>query len=141
MARTLSKRFADELATFVNNPNMRSVKKSEYGVGTGQCAYYGGTVGKSCKGCFVGRFLPKAMRIDLDKKYHNEPIRAIAAEYEGLPDIVMDNLNLMVSLQRLHDGDTFWNKEGLTGDGKKLLKRIVQDNAVLKMKDFKKFLS
>lgn len=90
------------------------------------CHYSPKTVGKeeTSEGCAVGRLLSPELREELDENYRGTGVSTDIL-FQSLPEEVQElGQGFLSSLQSLHDTDEYWNSEGITEDGERMVERI-----------------
>jgi hypothetical protein len=136
----LSKTLAKHLKVYIDDPSKRNVQNPENeDLG---CRYGTKSTGNiNSPGCFVGSFLPKELADKADDNKKDMSVtELIKLLGEECPEIITDNISLMIDFQRLHDCSYFFNKDkNLSDEGKNYLSRIIEKYK-LDLKPFKKFL-
>lgn len=90
------------------------------------CSYSPKTLWKEAtsEGCAVGRLLSPKLREELDRDFEGKSVR-YKPLFETLPKEIQELGEVFLSmLQSLHDGDTYWDSEGLSKVGEEEVQRI-----------------
>ena len=136
--KELSKKLADNLAYYVNDPKKRCSDGTV-------CKYSGVSVNKKTKGCFVGKLLSPKDRLKADNGLNalGSSVSSLCLHGKRLgikiPKIIKNNLTIMMAFQGFHDCYLNWKENGLSDRGKYELLQIIEANKLHK-KYFKKFL-
>lgn len=110
----------DTVNYYSENPEERRCK-SDVG-----CVYSPESIDNpNSEGCAVGRLLTDELKIKLDN-VGNLGCTGVSAIFHLLPlDIQAYSLDLLQSLQGLHDQDDNWTPDGISDIGEELVKRTI----------------
>jgi hypothetical protein len=136
MEKTLSQILAENLAYYVNDTSKRCYVSLSEEI---TCKYSGTTLRLDTDGCFVGRFLTPEDRIKADEANVGDVRELIQLSGIDTPRIIIDNEELFLEFQVLHDGLRFWGENCLNGTGKGKLIKLIEDFS-LDRNEFEKFL-
>jgi hypothetical protein len=158
---THSKKLAETLQYFVDNPARRAFERKPNSDATG-CFYSAASLNaphEECKGCFVGILVAnESLQQRMDQvdevgiadilNYEDKEEYVLSGEGKSeLGAIVLDlppifnevELSTLERFQELHDSFAYWREEGLSSLGKAFLKQIVNTSIDLDEKDFEHF--
>lgn len=112
IVETFEEKITRVLRYFISNPEKRCIKN-------GRTAYCGETIGMDVQGSIVGMLLDDSTRRAIDEAHpQNISIRTVSdIGVVTLPSWVIDHLDLLQSLQNLHDDADCWKHDGLTPKG------------------------
>ena len=108
------------LKRYVKNPSKRCSDG-------GTCTYSGKNLNINTPGCVIGAALPPKVRENIDRGNPDGIAFSVLASssYYTLPKFMQDNTVLFARLQKLHDNDVNWTKEGLSEEGLSFLNTII----------------
>lgn len=105
------------IAYYSENINRRCVMTNSEG--DVKCKYSGTTIGnEESEGCAIGRLLTPELRQQLDAQCGDDVPSGVTDIWDYLPEDIKSYGKLfLASLQHLHDGNGYWDINGLSEDG------------------------